>query len=236
MSVLQSEPKRSEIDPTRFITKDYWTISLVRLPDASNDEHAFLVLEGIEGNTSMIWFADFVANDTFDSVLPGIRDGKVRTYHDESVGSCSKLLFTCPRQMMQIRSGRDCLRIHILYSTWQISKPTARMLIKNIEKQKEKPPKYNILGNSALAASSATSSRNRTGHNCFTFAREMLRDLNDEYINLPEDTLGRWIYSATSRFLVDRQFNNRWWKASRFFLMFTFLAGVAITYVCLKLL
>jgi hypothetical protein len=231
MSVLQSEPKRSEIDPTRFITKDYWTISLVRLPDASTDEHAFLVLEGIEGDTSMIWFADFVANDTFDLVLPGIRDGKVRTYYGESVGSCSKLLFTCPRQMMQIRTG-DCL----LYSTWPIFKPTARMLIKNIEKQKEKPPKYNVLGNSALAASSAASSRNRTGHNCFTFAREMLCDLNDEYINLPEDTLGTWIYSATSRFLVDKQFNNRWWKASRFFLMFTFLAGVASAYVCPKLL
>ena len=229
MSMLRAEPKRSEVDPTRIITDKYWAVSLARLPDSSNDEHAFLVLEGIEGNKSMIWFADFVA-DSLDLLLPGIRDGKVRIDPHESISS-DKLLFECRKKMMEIRKG-DCL----LYSTWQIPEPRARILIKNIEEQKKKPPKYNILGDSALAASSATSSRNPTGHNCFTFARMMLRDLNDEYISVPDDTLGKWIYSATSRVLVDKKFNKKWWKASRLPLMFTYLAGVVTAYVYLKLL
>lgn len=38
--------KRSEVDPTRVITDECWTVSLVRLPDRSNSEHAFIVLEG----------------------------------------------------------------------------------------------------------------------------------------------------------------------------------------------
>ncbi len=227
MSMSGAEPKRSEVDPTRIIMDEYWAVSLLRLPDSSNDEHAFLVLEGIEGNKSMIWFADFVAN-SLDLFLPGIRDGKVRIDPHESICTCSsgKLLFECREKMMEIRKG-DCL----LYSTWPIPELSARILIKNIEEQMKKPPKYNILGDSALAASSATSSRNPTGHNCFTFARKMLRDLNDEYISVPDDTLGKWIYSATSRVLVDKKFNKKWWKASRLPLMFTFLAGVVSAYI-----
>ena len=64
----------------------------------------------------------------------------------------------------------------------------------------------------------------------------MLRDLNDEYISVPDDTLGKWIYSATNRVLVDKKFNKKWWKASQLPLMLTFLAGVISAYVYLKLL
>ena len=112
-----------------------------------------------------------------------------------------------------------------------IPERTAQTLIENIKSREKNPPKYNILGNSALAASSAKSSRKPTGHNCFTFARMMLRDLNDAYIKVPGDTLGAWIVSASSRFLVDKKFNNKWWKASRLPLMFTFVAGVVFAYV-----
>lgn len=150
---------------------------------------------------------------------------------ESDAGLSSKLLFNCRRQLMEIQNG-DCL----LYSTYPIPKLTAQILVKNIEKQKDNPPKYNILGNSALAASSAKSSSNPTGHNCFTFARMMLRDLGDEYIKVPGDTLDKWIYSATSRVLVDKKFNARWWKASRLPLMFTFIAGAVTAYVFLKVL
>jgi hypothetical protein len=195
--MLRAEPKRSEVDPTRIITDDYWAVSLVRLPDSTNNEHVFLVLEGIDSNKSMIWFVDFVANDAFDALLPGIRDGKVRLdYHEseEVAASSGKLLFRCHKQLMSIRAG-DCL----LYLAWSILKGTAEILIQNIQAQQSNPPKYNMLGNSALAASSAASSRNPTGHNCFTFAREMLRDLNDEYIQIPQDRFDKWIASVSSR-------------------------------------
>ena len=224
----QVEPKRSEIDPTRIITNEYWAVSLVRLPDTTykNKEHAFLVLEGKTGNMSIIWFADFVANNPFDLLRPGIRDGKVRMdYHDDEAVASSELLFRCRRNMMEIKKAD-----RLLYSTWSIPKPTAEKLIQNIQAQESNPPKYNVLGNSVLAACSATSSSNPTSHNCFTFARMMLHDLNDKYIEIPEDRLGRWIYSATSRFLVDRQFNNQISNYTLLFGLLTFMAGALIAY------
>ena len=143
------EEKRSEIDPSRIITNDCWAISLVRLPDSSYNEHAFLVLEGQFGNTLMIWFADFVGNDALDLFSPGVRDGKVRIdYHQlkKEPGSSQKLLFRCGKKLMNIGKGD-----RILYETWEIPKPTGEMLVRNLKTQQDSPPKYNILGNTMLA-------------------------------------------------------------------------------------
>ena len=76
---------------------------------------------------------------------------------------------------------------------------------------------------------------NPTGHNCSTFAKMMLRDLNDPYIELPEDGLGTWIGSATSRYLVDKQLRSgKWYKTQSFSLMFWFLAGIGAAYFLFK--
>ena len=220
--------KRSEIDPTRVITDECWAVSLVRLPDCPNPQHAFLVLEGKEGGKSKIWFADFVAVHWFDVLRPGT-EGKVRMdYRDsEGVEGPTELLFTCQKKMMNVRASD-----RLLFSTWLIIKSTAKKLVHMIEDKQGNPPKYHMLGhNSLLAGSSATSSSNSTGHNCFTFAKMMLRDLNDVFISLPEDRLETWIGSATSRYLVDKQFTNRkWYETSSFLLMFGFLAGVLIAF------
>ena len=69
--------KRSEIDSTLIITNEFWAISLVRIPDSSNIQHAFPVLEGKADNKSMLWFGDFVANNWRDSLSPGLRESKV---------------------------------------------------------------------------------------------------------------------------------------------------------------
>ena len=215
--------KRSEVDPTRVITDQCWAVSLVRLPDRSNPQHAFIVLEGKTGRKSKIWFTDFVAADWFDAIHPGTEEGIVRMEYYDSEDSTSKLLFKCQKKMMDIRACD-----HLLYSTWLIAKTSAEYLIKTIEAEDKKPPKFHLLGNnSVLAVSSATSSSNPMGHNCFTFAKKMLRDLNDQYIELPEDGLDTWICSATSRYLIDKRFRNRkWYEKSRFHLMFGFLVGV----------
>ena len=200
----QFEEKRSEIDPTRFITNVYWAISIVRLPDKSR-EHAFLVIEGTSGNTLKIWFADFVVKDILDLFRPGYRDGKVRLNYYESTqepGVSNKLLFRCEKQLMNIQRGD-----RLVYSTWHIPKPTAEKLVRILERWKHNPPKYNILGNTILAASTASlsSSSNRTGHNSFTFIRMVLRELRDDYIIIPESTLEKWIFCTASRYLVDKE-------------------------------
>ena len=232
----QSQKTRSEIDPTRIITDEVWTVSLVRLPDSNYSEHAFLVVEGKSGNKSKIWFLDFVASDGSDFFRPGMRDGKVRVDFHELNGvpdSSSKLLFQGRKKIMKIQKSD-----RLLFSTWPIPKVTAETLIKNIQAQKASPPKYNILGNTKLAASSATSSSKDIGHNCFTFARTMLRDLNDEYIMIPEDTLDKWIVSSASRYLGEKQVNNKSWKPTTFALVLAlvFLTGIITAFFIPKLL
>ena len=220
--------KRSEVDSSQFITDECWTVSLVRLPDQSNSEHAFIVLEGKTGGMSEIWFADFVAVNWFESVQPGTEEGKVRMKYYYSYDSSNRLLFKCQKRMMNVRASD-----RLLFSTWQIEKSAAQKLIQMIKAQREKPPKYHILGNnSVLARSSARSSSNPTGHNCFTFAKMILRDLNDPHIKLPEDGLETWISSATSRYLVDKQLTSRkWYKTTSLLLMFGFLASIVVAYL-----
>ena len=83
--------KRSEIDPTRVITDQCWTVSLVRLPDRSNPQHAFIVLEGTAGRKSKIWFPDFVAAHWFDAVRPGTEDGNVTRHSKSNVRKSSSI-------------------------------------------------------------------------------------------------------------------------------------------------
>lgn len=218
--------KRSEVDPTRVITDECWTVSLVRLPDRSNSEHAFIVVEGKTGRKSKIWFADFVAVGWFGVVKPGTKEGKVRMDSYESVAvttdrTSDRLLFKCQKRMMDVRASD-----RLLFSTWLIAKTTAENLIQMIEAKQEKPPKYHILGNESLSS---------TGHNCFTFAKMMLHDLNDPFIQLPERRLDNWIGSATSRYLVDKQLRSqKWYKNPCFVLIFGFLAGIAVAYFPFK--
>ena len=224
-----SSVRRSEVDPTRVIIDDFWTVSLVRLPDRSNPEHAFIVLEGKTGRMSKIWFAGFFAAHWFDVFRPGTEEGKVRMEYHESnrvADPTSRLLFKCQKRMMDVRASD-----RLLFSTWLIPKATAENLIQMIQAWQKYPPKYHILGDNSVLAGS-----NSTGHNCFTFAKMILRNLNDAYIELPEDGLDTWIGSATSRYLVDKQIKTRkWYEKSSFQLMFVFfLAGAVVAFFLLK--
>ncbi len=216
-----ADPERSEIDPTRIITNDCWAISLVRLPDKSYNKYAFLVLEGKIGTKSIIWFAVFVAEDTrhaSDLLQPGLRIGKMRLYdYDAVAGSSSKLLFRCETPLMKIENTD-----RLINSTWSIPEPTAQSLLRNIKRYQQHPPDYNISGNTGLWS---------RGYNTFTFAKKILRDLNDECIDIKEGTLEEWTSSKTNQSLVDNQFLKRWW--TKLFLALTILV-VCIAYLFLK--
>ncbi|XP_078367949.1 uncharacterized protein LOC144651811 [Oculina patagonica] len=190
---------RSEIDKSRPILDLIWVVSIVRLVRFPPTQHAFIVLEGKTGRKSEIWFADFVAKQRSDTFSPGTNDGKVRVEHFESEEG-GALLFKCQKKMMNVRAG-DKLNAR----SWMISKDNAKKLIEQIEAHANNPPKFNLLGNSSvLAELSADSTDNLTGHNCFTFAKKMLYDLNDDNIQLPEDSLEKLI-SITSRTLDNGQ-------------------------------
>ena len=191
-----NETKYSSIDRSRPILDTIWVLSLVRKPGGTHAEHAFLILEGKQADRSVIWFMDLVGNP----ILPGMGNGKVRIVH------CSgeldeELLFRCDRRMMDIRKGD-----RLLYASWNISSDKGKQLVNTVTQAQAHPPKFNILGQRSLfAASTGASSSVATGHNCFTWAKSQLRDLNDPCIQLPMDDLQSWIFSATSRLLVDHQ-------------------------------
>lgn len=237
--ILDPSPKkrkRCEVDATRVVTDDLWVVSLVRLPDRSNPEHAFIVLEGKTGRKSKIWFADFVAAQWFGSVEPGTREGKVRMESFELTAVADQtsdqlLLFKCQRIMMDIKETDRWL-----YTSWSIAKSTAENLIQNIKAQQENPPNFHVFGNNSVFAEGAAElTGNPTGHNCFTFAKKMLRDLNDPIIELPEDDLKTWIVSATSGYLHDKQSRSRkWYKKPSFPLMLLFLAVIVVAYFLFK--
>lgn len=221
-----SVDKRSEVDPSRVITDDSWAVSLVRLPDRDRSQHVFIVLEGKQGRKSKIWFADFIAGKgKFDVVKPGTKEGKVRIDYHESEDPTSRLLFKCEKEMMNVRANDRWL-----YTTTNIPKATAKILLENLEKSKKKPPKFHVAGNkSVVAIGSAASSSNTTGHNCFTFAKKMLDDLNDVNIKLPAEGYETWIYSASSNYLVDQRF-----RSSKFGLLPWFAAGAAVSFLLYK--
>ncbi len=228
--------QRSEIDPSRIITNEYWAISLVRLPDRSNSEHAFLVLEGKTSTKSMIWFVDFVAREPFGLLCPGIRDGVVRIDYRElarEAGPSNRLLFQCKKTLMNIKRGD-----RVLFSAWLIPKTAAEKLIQNIEMQERNPPKYNIFGNTALAGSSRSVSGKDPGHNCFTFARTMLCDLNEEYIVIPSNTLPSWILTATLSYPLDKLGYGPWdgVRFTALTILGTLVIGIAAAHLFPKLL
>ena len=132
----------------------------------------------------MIWFADFVAHDhLFASICSGLKKGRVRieSYEEKEVGAPVELLYRCNRKMMKVAENSS-----VLSTTWSISKSKADLLIANLKKQQEDPPKYRLLG--------------KNGHNCFTFAKTMLHDLKDDYIKVPSKGIGDWtVYAGAAQ-------------------------------------
>lgn len=189
--------KRSEIDKSRIIVDESWVLSIVRKLDGVHQEHAFLILEGKQDNKSLIFFIDLVGNP----ILPGLGDGKIRVCPYEGGLMDEDLVFQCDRKMMDIRKGD-----RISSTSWNISKELAKTFVETVIKEKEMPPKFNILGNrSILAGGTGFSSSVSTGHNCFTWAKEKIRNLNDPNIAIIEDDLTSYIFSRTSQLLVNPQ-------------------------------
>lgn len=191
----------SEVDPSRVMIENIWCISLVRKAKGAHKEHAFLIIEGVDVNLKRkIWFCDLVGPG-MATILPGMKDAKIRMeeFNSEQYREDDKLLFCCNRPMMDVRATD-----RILYQSWSPQKSVAERLLTNITLSQTSPPRFNILGEQSLGAiATGQSSSISPGHSCFTWAKKMLRDLNDPHVVLPADDLSTWLVSATSRFLKD---------------------------------
>ena len=63
--------KYSEINSNLFVNEENYVISLVRKPNGTHCEHAFLIIEGRDVNKSVIWFIDFRGAPKFSGIKPG---------------------------------------------------------------------------------------------------------------------------------------------------------------------
>lgn len=175
--------RRSEINRAREITEDRWALTLARKTQGAHQQHAFFILEGIENEQAVVRFMDLVGN----SLLPNINKAHIRIVEifeaDEAALAAKALVFRCDRQMMDLRENES-----IAYVQWPITRQNAFRLINAITRDKEMPPLFNIIGkNSLLTASSAHSSSKDRGHNCFTFAKAKIEELDVPTIKISCD-------------------------------------------------
>lgn len=176
----------SEVDENFEIDEDSWVLTLARKPHSAHPQHAFFILEGIEDGKASIWFMDLVGPGLAPK-LPNILDAHIRieNIQDGSEDELKRnpLLYRCQRIMMDLQGGET-----IMSRTWNIEKEDADRLIDAMKQDKLNPPVFNIFGkNSIITGSSASSSSKERGHNCFTYCREKIENLNVSIIRIESD-------------------------------------------------
>lgn len=188
------ETRDSELDKTYKIDANKWVLTMARKPVGAHPQHAFLILEGVKGGKAVIWFMDPIGPGMSDK-LPNIKKSHIRIKDFSAASSVeldrSPLLYRCSdlrtdgsgkkiAEMMDLKQGDSIAR-----QTWSINPEDGETLIRNIEKDQQNPPLFSIFGEkSILAGSSACSSSTNRGHNCFTYAKEKINQLNNTDIQI----------------------------------------------------
>lgn len=184
---------RSLVNPGLAIDEDNWCISIIRKQPrndgSGNPEHAFLILEGIhkDSNKVTLWRYDLVVDEDrkgYAKVIINVKAGL-----EQSEG---QIVF-----QNKLLSGDNYYAM-----TWSLAKEKGEKLDKAIladqaKEGTEEQIRYSLVGNQSAMTSSNTGS-SRRGHNCFTWARMKLIDLNDTRIQIPTKWTD-YIASRTSR-------------------------------------
>jgi hypothetical protein len=106
------------------------------------------------------------------------------------------------------------------YLAWGVTQDQRDRLIQDIEEDKKDPPLYGVSGDLAKFNSDS-----RRKHNCFTWAREKLVNLQeDEISNKLEPMFTDWVAAKTSFYLPD--YPPPFWKRKNVIIpSVTFIAG-----------
>lgn len=225
---------KSEIDTAYEINEDKWVLTLARKAQGVHTQHAFFILEGIiDKDARSIWFMDLIGNP----LMPNIKNARIRiksysaSVDDESEGQ-KKLIHCCEdsKNMMSIKPGDE-----IVYKMWHINKRDAQRLISAIEKDQKKPPIFNIFGkNSIFAGSSAVASSKEKGHNCFTYAKAKIQELDIPSIKLNTNLVAycmEHVADMTSLTLPQPQGSTLFWKLA-VGVSLAAVAGLAAQKIC----
>lgn len=211
----------SLLDPqgNLFIDENNWVVAILRKPNGSNPEHAFLMVEGVtaHGTIHLARYDLFIDNTNKANYT--IKD-KIKVVASNQ----AKQTF-----LVDLLNNDD-----ITGQCWSISKQQAKQLHENILDSQQNPGKYNMLGDVASLPKTADGSRaispgsaevtseklvegiqqlggkkvgsiaqqalSPSGHSCFTWARAMLYSLQDQRIQreLPKKA-EELLASVTSR-------------------------------------
>jgi hypothetical protein len=194
--------RQSEINKTRIITEEKWVISLARKADYLDNQHAFLILEGIKNNIPVIYFLEFVHKEWLNFwTRAGLNGpyGKIQYYcypegaqANISANLETNLLFQCPFSTMKIK-----LENKLSSRQWPINKDKALNLVEKIkEEAKSDAYPFNILGDESMfTASSAEISEKERGDNCFTWAKNQLASVD---IKITENNLVNFLNNFVS--------------------------------------
>ena len=186
---------RSAVHDAFHLNYEIWVVSLMRKAEEGNTEHAFLMVEGINqfGNLVVKRY-DLVKHE----VRKGYADILIRPENDEENSNLETVV--------NLTKGDKCF-----YQSWQITREQASHLHSNvlldrqIANDSHQGISYQIVGNEAILPNpSSPSNICKQGHNCFTWAREKLRVLNDPAIsNSIKSKITDCIAAKTSLYLKD---------------------------------
>ncbi len=125
-----------------------------------------------------------------------IAEGKVRFASHQS-NQPDNLLYACKNPLMALQPGDT---IHS--KSWTITAEQAAQLKQAIDKDKQHPPGYLLLGNRhSMQQTAEKSSSNGKRHNCFTWARERINACVHPDAKIPDGDVMGWLYTQTSRYL-----------------------------------
>jgi len=179
------EAYRSFLDKNKWVYPN-WVVSLVAKPRGRNPEHAFILVEGLtpEGNVCIRRY-DFVVGDNNeeDSVVTLVKRRAGCVVIKETLGAQAEYdeakyqRYFWANILKDIEQAQGCSG-----ASWIITAEQAEALDAAVRADHITPPDYQISGDAGFLAASSSQS----GHNCYTWSRKKLLDLNDKDISQDE--------------------------------------------------
>ncbi len=163
---------KSIVDPE--ITLDYnnWTVSIMRMLNGKNPDHAFLIIEGLNQFGKGLLFR-------YDLI-----DDREKPSYALIIGKTLQNI--TPEEMKTVFYKHFLDQQKVYYKCWSLTRSRALNLINDIRQDQSKTIKYCIVDKESVSSKST----NEKSHSCYTWVKEKLHNLNtaedNNMINLPE--------------------------------------------------
>jgi len=172
--------------PSLPLAYDQWIISLLRVPKHRKlSSHRFLVLEGFN-DLGKAFFIEMHLYEDLNNPPYGLIT--MTTYLEKDLTKSRQELFD--ELLINFNNKGDELpntttTPYFESNSWSITRSQGRQLIEDIKKDQTKKIGYLLTANTSFFAPSRQVPTEGTVHNCFSWARKKLLNLNDPNIQVP---------------------------------------------------